>query len=100
MNNYLIYIYMGNIPSGTNPFATNDVKGDNLRQERELKAILRPKEPIQRTKTNKYEFEPQSIFTDTQQAEMTRIQNEEGGKALCRGEECEPNILPIVNPNE
>jgi hypothetical protein len=60
----------------------------------------KPIQPIQRTKTNKYEFEPQSIFTDTQQAEMTRIENEEGGKALCRGEECEPNILPVVNPNE
>ena len=83
---------MGNIPSGTNPFATNDVKGDNLRQERELKAILRPKE------TNKYEFEPQSIFSDTQQAEINRIQNEQGGKELCRGHECEPNILPIINP--
>jgi hypothetical protein len=31
---------------------------------------------------------------------MNRIQNEEGGKALCRGEECEPNVLPVVNPIE
>ena len=44
------------------------------------------------------EFDP--ILTDTQQAEDNRIQNEEGGKALCRGEECEPHILPVVNPNE
>jgi len=64
-----------------------------------------PQKPVEgvkitRIKKNPNEFEPASIFTDTQQAEMNRIQNEEGGKALCRGEECEPNILPIVNPNE
>lgn len=71
-------------------------------EKRNPQKALEPikRKPIQRTKTNKYEFEPQSIFTDTQQAEMNRIENEEGGKALCRGEECEPNILPIVNPNE
>tara|TARA_Y100000356_G_scaffold133992_1_gene142220 strand:+ start:1148 stop:1402 length:255 start_codon:yes stop_codon:yes gene_type:complete len=59
-----------------------------------------PQKPIQRIKKNPNEFEPQSIFSDTQQAEMTRIENEKGGKALCKGEECEPNILPVVNPNE
>jgi hypothetical protein len=55
--------------------------------------------PIQRI-DKPYKYEPASIFTDTQQAEMNRIQNEEGGKALCSGADCEPHTLPVVNPTE
>tara|TARA_Y100000401_G_scaffold33663_1_gene25038 strand:+ start:3963 stop:4232 length:270 start_codon:yes stop_codon:yes gene_type:complete len=55
--------------------------------------------PIQRI-DKPYKYEPASIFTDTQQAEMNRIQNEQGGKELCRGDECEPNVLPVINPSE
>jgi hypothetical protein len=94
---------MGNTAiKGSNPFATNDIKGDNLRQERELKAILRPVEPIDQetappVKFGGDTFNPVSL-TDNQLAEINRGQNEAGGKELCRGDECEPNILPIVNP--
>tara|TARA_R100000900_G_scaffold88628_1_gene69065 strand:+ start:183 stop:461 length:279 start_codon:yes stop_codon:yes gene_type:complete len=90
---------MGNTPSGSNPFATNDVKGDNLRQERELKAILRPidQETAPPVKFAGDTFNPVSL-TDNQLAEINRAQNEQGGKELCRGDECEPNILPIINP--
>ena len=62
----------------------------------------------------KFEFDP--ILTDTQQAENSRRQNEEGGMSLCVGEACnirrkgrngdrltgegDMKISPIVNPNE
>jgi hypothetical protein len=63
-----------------------------------------PQKPIQAVKIKRiekpYKYEPASIFTDTQQAEMNRIQNEEGGKALCSGADCEPHTLPVVNPTE
>ena len=57
----------------------------------------------------KFEFDP--ILTDTQLAEDSRKQNEEGGMSLCIGEACnvrrkgrngegDMKISPIVNPNE
>lgn len=99
---------MGNTPSGSNPFATNDVKGDNLRQERELKAILNPTAPP--VKFAGEAFNPVAL-TDTQLAEINREQNEKGGIDLCVGEACnirrkgkmgegDMKISPIVNPNE
>ena len=60
--------------------------------------------PIQGVKIKRIEkpnkYEPASVFSDTQQAEMNRIQNEQGGKELCRGDECDPNVLPVINPSE
>lgn len=91
---------MGNIPSGSNPFATNDVKGDNLRQERELKSILNPRQdPI---KTQPIQPAQPLILSDSDYAEMNRRQNETGGVSLCKGEACNqpPQTLPIENPSE
>ena len=45
-----------------------------------------------------FTFDP--ILTDTQLAEVNRAQNEEGGKALCQGADCEPHTLPVVNPTD
>jgi len=100
---------MGNIPSGSNPFATNDVKGDNLRQERELKGILNPTAPPRQNVSGE-SFNPVAL-TDTQLAEINRAQNEEGGMTLCVGDACnvrrkgktgegDMKISPIINPNE
>jgi hypothetical protein len=105
---------MGNTAiKGSNPFATNDIKGDNLRQERELKAILRPKE--QPVKFAGEAFNPVAL-TDTQLAEINRAENEKGGMTLCVGDACnvrrkgrtgnrlsgegDMKISPIINPNE
>jgi hypothetical protein len=84
------------------------LKADNLRQERELKAILnngkqtkvenekRPKgtkhpPPVVKFDNGdqhlilKFEFDP---LTDTQLAEINRAENEKGGMTLCVGEAC------------
>jgi len=61
-----------------------------------------PQKPIQGIKKNPNEFEPISIFTDTQQAEMNRRQNENGGASLCKGEGCNPPMrtMPVVIPKK